>query len=339
MWHDRNSNHLKLPGMLLLSVFLLSTTAAGAQPLVPGQLLVSGLQGATGSTIGPGRDLFVTESWPGAVTRVNIETGATSTFAEGLPMPIPGFGIGGPVDVVFIDDTAYVLVTLANPFLDPAGPVNGIYRVDGPDSYTVIADLGAYSAANPPSGFEWFIPAGVQWAIEAFQGDLLVSDGHHNRILRVTTDGEISEFAAFGNVVPAGLEVFGNTALLAQTGPAPHTPEDGKIVSIGARNGAVTLEASGAPLLLDVESGRGRSLYALSQGQWDGAFPGSPAIPGDGALWEVNLDGSLRLISDDINLPNSMEIIGNNAYVVTLAGEVLLFEGISSAPFGKAKGR
>ena len=144
---------------------------------------------------------------------------------------------------------------------------------------------------------------------------------------------------AFENVVPTGLDISGRDIYLAQTGPAPHIPEDGKIVSFGPNSDQVRLEASGAPLLLDVEFGRGRSLYALSQGEWDGAFPGSPAIENDGALWEANNDGSLRLIEDNINLPNSVEIIDNDAYVVTLTGEVWRFENISSAPFGHANGK
>ena len=39
-------------------------------------------------------------------------TGATTTFASGLPLPTPGVGIGGAMDVVFLHHRAYVLVTL-----------------------------------------------------------------------------------------------------------------------------------------------------------------------------------------------------------------------------------
>lgn len=298
-------------------------------PVTAGAQLVSGLQGSAGSTVGPGGDIYVTEGLVGKVSRVDPRTGNVTTFAEGLPPSV--IGIGGAVDVAFIDDTGYVLVTLVSLF-SPAA--DGVYRIDGPNSYTLIADLGAYSWANPPDT-PFDIPTGVQWSIETYRGGLLVSDGHHNRVLWVSQDGEISEFKTFGNIVPTGMDVSGNTVYLAQTGPAPHLPADGKVVSFGPKSDTVYVEASGAPLLLDVEFGRGRSLFALSQGEWNRQFPGSPAIPFDGALWEVNADGSLRLIADDINLPTSVEIIRNDAYVVTLAGEIWRIEDIASPPFGK----
>jgi hypothetical protein len=311
-------------------IFVLFSYATHAQPLV------TGLRGSAGSTVGPDGHLYVTEGMTGTVQRINVETGDVSLFAEGLPPWIIGFG--GAVDIAFIDDTAYVLVTLVNLFGEASGLVNGIYRIDGPSSYTIIADLGAYSMKNPPdTPFDF--PTGVQWSIEKFRGGLIVSDGHHNRVLNVTQGGEISELRAFDNVVPTGLDVSGRHIYLAQTGPAPHIPEDGKIVSFSPKSDQVMLEASGAPLLLDVEFGRGRSLYGLSQGEWNGAFPGSSAIENDGALWEVNSEGSLRLIQDNINLPNSVEIIDNDAYVVTLSGEVWRFDNISSAPFGHANGK
>ena len=59
------------------------------------------------------------------------------------------------MDVAFIGQTAYVLVTLVGPDVGGSGIV-GIYR----------------------AGF-------------------LVTDGHHNRVLHVSLDGEVTEFATF----------------------------------------------------------------------------------------------------------------------------------------------
>jgi hypothetical protein len=87
--------------------------------------------------------------------------------------------------------------------------------------------------------------------------------------------------------------------------------------------------ASGAPLLVDVEFGRGRRLFALSQGDWDSEFPGDPALPNTGALLRVNRNGTFTVIEDGLDRPSSLEFIGNTAYVVTLTGEIRRIDGVS----------
>lgn len=294
--------------------------------LAAAELLVTGLEGASGSTIGLGRQLYVTEGAVGRVSRVDPETGAVTTFASGLPPSI--IGIGGAIDVAFLGGTAYVLVTVVDDPLFPTGQVNGIYRVDGPSDFTVIADIGAYNLANPPTGFDFVLQTGVQYALDTFRGGFLVTDGHLNRVLFVTLDGQITEFRAFGNIVPTGLDVHGRTVYMAEAGPVPHLPEDGKVVTFDPKSANVTEIASGAPLLVDVEFGRGRTLFALSQGIFGGGDPGAPALPNTGSLLEVNADGTFTTLVDELNLPTSVEIIGNTAYIVSLAGEIWRIDDI-----------
>jgi hypothetical protein len=205
--------------------------------------------------------------------------------------------------------------------------VVGIYRVDGPDSVTVVADIGAFSIANPPAT-DFFVPSGVQYALQAYRGRLLVTDGHHNRVLRVTRDGQITELRAFGNIVPTGLEVRGRTIYMAEAGPVPHLPEDGKVVAFQPRSTRVREVASGSRLLVDVEFGRGHRLYALSQGVGSGGPEGSSALPNTGALVKVNRDGTFTVVIDRLNQPTSLEFIGKTAYVVTLGGEIWKIKGV-----------
>ena len=214
--------------------------------------------------------------------------------------------------------------------IDPeGGNVVGIYRVDGPNSFTVVADIGEYTIENP-SESEVFVPTGLQYALEVYDGGFLVTDGHHNRLLRVTLDGEISVMMAFDNIVPTGLTMWGDTVFMAEAGPVPHHPEDGKIVTFGSAMSGVTEVASGAPLLVDVEYGRGGKLYALSQGDFpEDGEPGSPANENTGALVEANSDGTFSVIADGLNQPTSLEFIGNTAYVVTLSGEVWMIDGVN----------
>jgi hypothetical protein len=294
-------------------------------------LLVTGLEGATGSAIGPGGALYVTEGAAGRISRVDPRTGQITTFASGLPASI--IGIGGAIDIAFIGGTAYVLVTLVGSDLG-GDDVVGIYRVDGPDSFTVIADIGEFALQNPPQT-SFFVPTGVQYALEAYRGGFLVTDGHHNRVLRVTLDGAVSELIAFDNIVPTGLAVSGNTIYMAEAGPNPHLPGNGKVVSFGPMSLAVEEVASGAPLLVDVEFGRGRTLYALSQGDFPVGNPdGSPALPHTGALVEVNRGGTFTVVIDGLNQPTSLEYIGTTAFVITLGGEIWKIDGVSAPPYG-----
>ena len=294
--------------------------------------LVTGLQGSVGSTVGPDGALYVTEGALGRVTRVDPKTGATTTFASGLPRTIPAVGLG-PTDVAFLGRTAYVLVTLVGP--DVGGQdVVGIYRVDGTNRVTVIADIGQFAIDNPPEP-AFFIPSGVQYAMQPYRGGFLVTDGHHNRVYRVTLDGTVSELIAFDDIVPTGLAVRGRTIYMAEAGPVPHLPENGKVVKFGPRSTTATQVASGAPLVVDVEFGRGHRLYALSQGHFTPGNPeGSPADPNTGALLQVNGDGTMTPIAAGLDRPTSLEFIRNTAYVVTLGGDVLKIKNVSGGHHG-----
>jgi hypothetical protein len=316
--------------LVLVLAALVAPSTASAAPRhghATAHLLVTGLQGGSGSTIGPDGALYVTENAAGRITRVDPKTGATTTYASGLPKLIPAVGFGGPVDVAFLGRTAYVLVTLVGPDVGGSDMV-GIYRVDGPNRFSVVADIGAFSIDNPPAT-DFFVPSGVQYALETYRGGFLVTDGHHNRVLRVTRDGKVSVLIAFGNIVPTGLEVQGRTIYMAEAGPVPHLPENGKVVAFRPRSTTAREVASGSPLLVDVEFGRGQRLYALSQGVGSGGPEGAPALPNTGALVKVNRNGSFTVVIDALNQPTSLEFIKNTAYVVTLGGEIWKIKGVS----------
>lgn len=313
------------------------------------ELLVTGLEGGSGSTLGPGGALYVTEANAGRISRVDPLTGEITTFASGLPKRMQGFPFGGAIDIAFIGTTAYVLVTLVGPDVGGSDIV-GIYRVDGPNSFTVVADIGEFNSRNPPTiPFPFFVPSGAQYALEIYRDRFLVTDGHLNRVLLVSLDGEIIEVVGFGNIVPTGLAVSGSTVYMAEAGPVPHLPKHGKVVSFELKPPHCGINAkadhgrsktkkecpvkkvvSGAPLLVDVEFGRGHRLYALSQGEGEAGAPdGSPALPNTGALVKVRENGTFTVVVDGLNQPTSLEFIGDTAYIVTYAGEIWRIDGVS----------
>jgi len=332
-----NRNKLLMQAALCFVIILGSSPVAAAKGPAgepTATLLVTGLEELQGSTVGPGGDLYVTAPLTGSIWRVDPKTGARTLFASGLPARLPGLDyIGsGVVDVTFIDETAYALVTGVAPDL-MGHDVVGIYRVDSSDSFTIVADIGQWSIDHPPAT-DFFVPTGFQYAIEPFRDGFLVTDGHHNRVLWVTLDGKITQVIAFGDIVPTGLAVRGNTIYMAEAGPIPHLPETSKVVSFTLKSPTAKEVASGAGLsdvglLVDVEFGLGGTLYALLQGFWNGPFEGTPAQPNTGALVKVNPDGTFAIILDGLNQPTSLEIKDNTAYAVTLGGEIWKIDNFS----------
>jgi hypothetical protein len=317
----------------IVAAVIPSTASATHPPATPvvhelATFAAPGCQGGcgSGSTVGPDGALYVTDGPGGRVLRVDPSTGAISTLASGLPQAIPDVGIGGAMDVVFLDDTAYVLVTLVGPALGQPDVVDGIYRIKKDGTATPVADIGAWSVAHPPAT-DFFVPSGVQYALETFHGDFLVTDGHHNRVLRVTRHGDINPIVAFGNIVPTGLEVQGDSILIGEAGPIPHLPQNGKVVRFPPSGTPTDVVASGAPLIVDVESGPGCRLYALSQGIWDlPPIPdneGAPASANTGRLLRVAHDGTFATVAEGLDRPTSVDFIGNSAFVVTLTGKVI----------------
>ena len=300
------------------------------------RLLVSGLHGTIGGTIGPDGALYVPEGGTGRITRVDPTTGATSTFADGLPTQV--IPLGGAMDVKFVGRTAYVLVTLVSP--DVGGTsIDGIYRIDSPHHSTVIADIGAFSQANPPHGFPFQVPTGLQYALEPVPGGFLVSDGHHNRILHVSFNGHVTELLTLDDVVPTGMAVQDHRLYFAETGPVPYTPADGKVAMLD-EHGRVRILASGYSVMVDVAFGPDHELYAISQGDQPDppVQPADPAKPDTGRLLRLNRNGTLTVVADKLNRPTSVHFVGTAALIVTLNGEVWRVDRVAGHDSGDDHG-
>ena len=310
---------LLLPALVVPGVA--AATPKAPEPTV--SVLASGLEGTSGSTIGPDGALYVPEGVTGEITRIDLRTGRTSTFATGLPERVDD--LGGAIDITFVGRTAYALVTLVDKDSFGGSSISGIYRMEDSDSWSVVADIGAWSVENPPDT-SFFVPSGLQFAIETVRRGFLVSDGHHNRVLSVSHRGVITEAMTFGNIVPTGLDISGRTVYMAEAGPSPHIPADGKVVAfpLNGRSPAVRTVASGYSLLVDVELSRCGRLFALSQGDSVIDNPeGAPGEPDSGELLKANRNGTFSVVADTLDWPTSVELVRDNAYVVTLNGEVL----------------
>ena len=331
---------LLVAGVALVAMIVpLAASAAppAAQPGAPALLTTLPGGAASGSAIGPGGALFVPQPAAGEIWRIDPRTGEKTLYASGLPQRFAGLPFGGVMDVAFYGSTAYALVTVVEPGLVACDPdLIGIYRIDGPSSSTLVADIGTFACNNPPPT-AFALPTGVQYALEPFRGGFLVTDGHHNRVYSVALDGTVTQMIQFGDIVPTGLAVRGDTIYMAEAGPVPHLSQSGKIVSFEPGASSATDVASGARLAVDVEIGRGRTLFALSQGFFPCTDPSCAGMPADhdtGALMRANANGTRTTIADKLDQPSSLEISGNTAYVVTLDGEIWNIDSIAGPPYG-----
>ena len=56
----------------------------------------------------------------------------------------------------------------------------------------------------------------------------------------------------------------------------------------------------------------------------------SPALPDSGRLLAVNRHGGFSVLVDKLNLPTSLDFVGNTAFVTTLAGDVWRIKHVSA---------
>ncbi len=327
---------------LILLALSIGGSSAAPRPEPTKTLLTTFDAISFGSTVGPDGMLYVTDPTHGQILRVNPATGGYTVFASGLPQTPPGWGDGGTFDVTFVGNTAYALVSevspdtsLADPSLDLHG-IDGIYRIDGPDRFTVIADIGAYEMANPPPPtISLMVPSGVQFSFLPYGDGFVVNDAHLNRVLYVSRDGQITELLQFGDVVPTGMARWGTDFYLSQAGPlVPGNPaaEIGQVVAFNRKTLNPVEVVGGISLPIDVEFGPGRTLYVLSQGThtvYD--YEGSPADPYTGALLRVNPDHTTTTVVGGINRPTSVKFIGNTAFIVCYTGEIWKVEHLLPA--------
>ncbi len=319
-----------LVGVVCLSLSAAAAAAGGKhhEPMPHARVMASGLAGPTGATVGPDGALYVAEGAIGRIARVDPVRGHDETVAEQLPAALPGVGLGGVMDVAFLGDELYMLVALQfGTFAD------GIYRVTGPTSFELVADLGQFNLDHPvpDPDFQIDLPGGVLFSLDSIDQGFLVSDGHLNRLVHVIPGDppQITLFQQFSNTVPTGMAGDFGTLNVAMLGSV-EVPDDAGVSAMGLLQPDNVREvASGYPMIVDVELGPDGRLYALSQGDIGSDVAGAPAAPGTGRLLRVREDGSFELLAAGLDLPTSINFTCTGLNVVTLAGQVLRYRHLA----------
>lgn len=167
--------------------------ATGGPSGPPVRTITSGLDGPYGLDVLSRSRALITEADVGAVTAVDLHTGAQRTVLSGLP---------GPTGVAVHDGRIHVVLTgdgAGTPAYPPASLVVADRNGKGA---RVLADLMAYELKHNPDGQRQFDDAGEPYdalsnpfSVTATRWGLLIADGGANDVLRVDPrTGKVSTF-------------------------------------------------------------------------------------------------------------------------------------------------
>ncbi len=312
--------------LIVLVAFPLAVRAQEATPAVPAPLtmVASGLTNPRGFAWGPDGMLYLAMAGHGGDNLLpiapgfTIHNGLTSsvvTVADGCTTPVvqglvstlweePGW-VWGAMDVAFLGDDLYVLVSGAGPFWGSPSSRSGVYAINEDGAMTLVADLSTWLAEHPPL---FSSPEnntdGSLFDLEATSEALLISNAVSGQIIKVTPAGEISEFADLseGHPVPTGLAVDSDdNAYVGFESAMPFTDGGVTIVKI-TPDGTVSDAWKGLTRVADVAIGPDGTLFAeeLSTGN---TVDAPYTYPGTGRIVRQTGPAASDVVADGLNYP------------------------------------
>ena len=247
-------------------------------------------------------------------TRITV----TDQFPSSQTQPGLGSFVSGVADVAFIGDTLYALTAGSGCSHGVPNTTNGIFRVGGDGSITLVADLSAFQKAHPvanpsPADFE---PDGTWYSMVAVRGSLYAVEPNHGELDRITTGGTISRVADIsasqGHIVPTAISYHG-VFYVGNLKTFPITPGTSKILHI-TPSGSVSTAATGLTTVLGVAWDNRARMYVLE----NTVTAGLPS-PGEGDI--VRISGAKKeVIVSGLNLPTGMTFGPDGALYVSVWG-------------------
>jgi hypothetical protein len=279
-----------------------NSTAGQCTQVVPPLGPYTGAQtGGRISKVVNGQRVTVNDKFPS-----NQTTAATGNLTSGV------------ADIAWLGGTLYALTAGAGCSHGVANTVNGIYRVNGNNTPTLVANLSAFQMANPtavvkPGDFE---PDGTWYSMMARGGALYAVEPNHGELDRITTSGQISRVADIsasqGHIVPTVIAAHGNF-YVANLDTFP-IEGDSKVLKI-TPSGYVTPVAFGLSAVLGIAfDGRDR-MYVLEM------TVGQPGpTPGFGDIVRIDPSGKKTIVLSGLNLPSGMTMGPDGALYVSVWG-------------------
>lgn len=329
---------------LLLPMSIAAAPAAAAPTVTP---YASGFNNPRGLKFGPDGYLYVAEGGPGGtnsaagqctqvVAPVGPYTGAQTggriskvvngqrvtvndQFATSQTSASQGNLVSGVADIDWIGTTLYAITAGGGCSHGVTGKPNGVYRVNGNSTPTLIADLSAYQKSHPTAVIEEddFEPDGTWYSMIAVRGALYAVEPNHGELDKITTGGAISRIADIsasqGHIVPTAMDFHGNF-YVGNLNTFPIQSGSSKILKI-TPSGYVTPVAWGLTTVLGIAFDKYDRMYVLENtvGQ---PFP----TPGYGEIVRIDPSGSKTLVVGQLPLPTGMTFGPDGALYVSILG-------------------
>jgi hypothetical protein len=263
----------------------------------------------------------------GRISKVSRD-GVVTTVVDALPSsqtsPAAGSSVSGVSSVAFIGDKLYALLAGAGCSHGVPSVPNSVIRVQSNGTWSQIANLSAFLAANPvafpePDDFE---PDGTWYSMISLDGALYATEPNHGELDRVTPDGSISRVidisASVGHVVPTALAQGDSssdglgTIAIGNLGVFEPGDQVGDEHVYGLdENERLVVEANGLEKVLGLAFRHG-DLYALETS----ATAGEPT-PGTGAIVRVRDGAPDQTVVSGLIFPSGMTVGPDDAFYVS----------------------
>lgn len=280
----------------------------------------------TGSATGGGR---ISKVVGGQRVTVNDKFPSSMTSAES------GHLVSGVADIAWIGGIMYAITAGSGCSHGVAHTVNGVYRVNGNNTPTLVANLSAFQMAHPVANPEAddFEPDGTWYSMIADRGALYAVEPNHGELDRITTSGEISRVADIsasqGHIVPTVVAAHGNFYVgNLDTFPIPGGAS--KVLKI-TPSGYVKPVAYGLDTILGIAFDNRDRMYVLEN------TVGAPGpTPGHGDIVRIDPNGKKTVILSGLDLPSGMTMGPDGALYVSVwgfgapagAGKILRVSGL-----------
>lgn len=314
--------------VMALSAFLVATPMAHAQ----GGALTVVARGLTtpGGFSWNSRDvLFIALAGSGGGQTVQPEapppfgplttgdTGAIAAIDDGCPVDLatgivstrtPQGRIYGAEAIAELNGQLYLLISNAGDRYGSHERTEGVYRVGGDGSLTLLADHAAFLQNNPPAVAppEGFPNPGNPVAMVSGNGALWIADELNGLITKVVPGEDetlVADLSAQG-FAPSDLALAADGSIYASSiGHAPFETGSSSVVNISP-GGDVETVWSGLTMASGIAIGNDGALYATERAS--GTNDSAPmGIPGTGRLVRQSGD-SFEVVADELDAPAAL---------------------------------